>query len=183
MGFYAPKDLVVRVTGDPMALAPALRRIVHEAKPRQAISGLRLLDDVVTDQTALRRAQLVVLTAFAGISLLLAGVGIHGLLAFMVSLRVQEVGVRMALGAQRGAVLRMFVGQGLVLAGVGVAVAVPLAYAAAWSMSSLLFGVRPGDLIVYASAVLVAVATTLTGSLQPAIRAASVDPTLTIRGE
>jgi predicted permease len=183
MGFYAPKDLVVRATGDPLALAPALRRIVHEAKPQQAISGPRLLDDVVTEQTALRRAQLVVLTAFAGISLLLAGVGIHGLLAFMVSLRVQEVGVRMALGAQRGDVLRMFVGHGLVLAVVGVAVAVPLAYAAARSMTSLLFGVLPGDLFVYASAVLVALATTLTGSLQPAIRAASVDPTLTIRGE
>jgi putative ABC transport system permease protein len=183
LGFYAPKDLVVRATGDPLALAPALRRIVHEAKPQQAISGLRLLDDVVTDQTAVRRAQLVVLTAFAGISLLLAGVGIHGLLAFMVSLRVQEVGVRMALGAQRGDVLRMFVGQGLVLAVAGVALAVPLAYASARSMTSLLFGVLPGDVIVYATAILVAVATTLTGSLQPAIRAAGVDPTLTIRGE
>ncbi len=181
--FYAPKDLLVRSSGDPLTLAPALRTVIRSADPNQAVSDVKLLKDIVGEQTAPRRDQLVVLGAFAAIAFLLAAVGIHGLLSFTVSSRSQEIGVRVALGAARSRILGMFLRQALVLGFAGIAVAVPLAYAAARGMGALLFGVEPGDPLIYVSAALVAVAMTLAGSLRPAIRAAVIDPTVTIRTE
>jgi predicted permease len=183
---YAPKDLVVRVSGkagSAAGLAPALRRIVHEADPDQAVSEVRMLNDLVASQTGSRQAQLRVLGAFAGIALLLAAVGIHGLLSFAVSARVQEVGVRVALGALPRDILGMFLGQGLTLGLAGVLVATPLAYAAGRAMGTLMFGVEPGDFVVYAAAASIALGMVLAGSLRPAVRAARVDPATTIRME
>ena len=181
--FYAPKDLVIRAMGDPLTLAPALRRIIHQADPEQAISNVRLLEEVVSSQTASRRDQLRVLCAFAAIAFLLAAEGIHGLLSFAVSARTQEIGVRMALGAVRGDILGIFLRQGLALGALGVASAMPLAYAAARGMGALLFGVPPGDPPIYMAAAALALAMTIAGSLRPAIRAASVDAATTIRAE
>ncbi len=181
--YYAPKDLVVRASGDPLTLAPALRRVIRDADPDQAVSDLQLLKDIVGAQTAPRRDQLLVLGAFAVIAFLLAAVGIHGLLSFTVSSRTQEIGVRVALGAARSTILRMFLWQGLALGLAGVAVALPLAYLAARGMSALLFGVEPGDPTIYAASATVAIAMTLAGSLRPAARAAVIDPTQTIRTE
>ncbi|MGH9385306.1 MAG: ABC transporter permease, partial [Vicinamibacterales bacterium] len=181
--YYAPKDLVIRASADPLALAPSLRRVVRETDPDQAVSDVRLLNDIVGAQTAPRRDQLLVLATFATLAFLLAGVGIHGLLSFTVSARTQEIGVRVALGAARGAILRMFLRQGLVLGMAGVAIAVPLAYLAARGIASLLFGVEPGDPVIYASAAVVAITMTLAGSLRPAVRAAVIDPAITTRTE
>ena len=181
--WYAPKDLVIRAAGNPISLAPALRRIIHQADPEQDISDVRLLEDIVAGETASRRAQLRVLGAFAIIAFLLAAVGIHGLLSFAVSTRTQEVGVRIALGATRSDILGMFLCQGLVLGIAGVMLAAPLAYIAARGMTSLLFGVQPGDSLIYAAAALLALVMTLAGSLRPALRAAGVDPAITIRSE
>lgn len=183
LGFYAPKDLVVRASGDPAALAPVVRRIIHGVNPEQAISDVRLLEDLVASQAASRRAQLTVLATFAAIAFLLAAVGIYGLLSFTVTTRTQEVGIRLALGAARRDVLMMFVSQGVLLGAAGIVVAIPLAYAAARGMTSLLFGVQPGDPLIYAAAALLALLMTLTGSLRPALHAASVDPAITIRTE
>jgi len=183
MAFYAPKDLVIRVSGDPMALAPAVRQIIHAANPEQAVSDVQLLEEIVSSQTASRRAQLNVLSAFATVAFLLAVVGIHGLLSFAVSSRTPEIGVRIALGARRGEILGMFLRQGLALGVAGVAIAVPLAYLAAQALTSLLFGVQPGDPLVYAAAALLALAMTAASSLRPAFRAASIDPAITIRIE
>ena len=113
---------------------------------------MRLLEEVVASQTAPRWAQLRVLGAFAAIAFLLAAVGIHGVLSFAVSTRTQEVGVRMALGATRWNILLMFLRQGLVLGVGGVVIAMPLAYGAARGMTSLLFGVHPGDPSIYVAA-------------------------------
>jgi putative ABC transport system permease protein len=181
--FYAPKDLLVRSSGDPLTLAPALRTVIRSADPNQAVSDVKLLKDIVGEQTAPCRDQLVVLGAFAAIAFLLAGVGIHGLLSFTVSSRAQEIGVRVALGAARSRILGMFVRHGLLLGMAGVIVAIPLAYTAARGMGALLFGVEPGDPLTYVSAALVAVAMTLAGSLRPARRAAVIDPAVTIRTE
>jgi predicted permease len=181
--YYAPKDLLVRSTGDPTALAPALRRIVHDVDPSQAVSDVRTLEDIVALQTSPRRDQLFVLATFAAIAILLAAVGIHGLLSFTVSSRTQEVGVRVALGAARSGILRMFLRQGLALGIAGIVVALPLAYAAARGMRSLLFGVEPGDPLIYALAGSLALFMILAGSLRPAIRAATIDPAVTIRTE
>jgi predicted permease len=183
LSFYAPKDLVVRTSGSPIALAPALRRIVHAIDPEQSVSDVRTLEDIVTSQTASRRVQFSVLATFAAIALLLAAVGIYGLLSFAVSMRTREVGVRMALGAGRADVLTMFLRQGIVLGSAGIIIGAPLAYAAGRGMTSLLFGVTPGDPAIYGAAALLAMLMTLAGSVRPAFRAASVDPVITIQAE
>jgi predicted permease len=181
--YYAPKDLLIRASGDPLTLVPSLRRVIREADPDQAVSDVKLLSDIVGAQTAPRRDQLVVLSTFAAIAFLLAGIGIHGLLSFTVSSRTQEIGVRVALGAARSTILSMFLRQGLTLGFAGIAIAVPLAYFAARGMGALLFGVEPGDPAIYAFAALVALTMTLAGSVRPAVRAAVIDPTITTRVE
>jgi putative ABC transport system permease protein len=179
--YYWPKDLMIRTLGDPIALAPAVRQIIRDVDPQQAISDLRTLEDIVGGQMAPRRTQLGVLAAFAAMAFFLAAVGIYGLLSFEVASRTQEVGVRIALGAMPGNILGMFLQRGLLLGVAGVVVAVPLAYAAARGMSSLLFGVEPSDPFVYATAAALAAAMTLFGSLWPSLRAASIDPATSIR--
>jgi predicted permease len=181
--YYAPKDLAVRTTGDPMALVPSLRAIIKDVRPDQALSDIRPLEEIVASQTAPRREQLRVLGVFAAMAFLLAAVGIHGLLSFTVSSRAQEIGVRLALGAARGQVLGMFVRQGVWLGMAGIAVALPLAYLAARSMSALLFGVTPVDPVIYGAAILITMVMTVAGSLQPALRAAGIDPAVTMKNE
>jgi putative ABC transport system permease protein len=181
--FYTPKDLAVRVTGDPGALAPALRRIIHEADPEQPVTDIQLLSDVVDAQTAPRAVQLGVLGAFAAIAFLLAAIGIHGLLAFAVSTRTQEIGVRMALGATQSNILAMVIREGVVLAVIGISVGVAIAFAAAFQIRALLAGVPPADALTFAGAVALALLMTVAGSLLPALRAVRVDPTVAIRVE
>ncbi|MGI9074793.1 MAG: ABC transporter permease [Bryobacteraceae bacterium] len=181
--WYAPKDLVVRTTGDPTALVSSLRRIIRRADPRQPVSEVRTLTDIVEGETASRRVQLAVLGAFGAIAFLLAAVGIHGLLAFAVSSRTQEIGVRMALGAQRADIINMTVGEGFKLAVVGIIVGIALAYGAGRLLQSLLAGVKPWDLGTFTAAVVLSVMMTLAGSLLPAIRAVRVDPTTAMRAE
>jgi hypothetical protein len=147
--FFAPKDMVVRTSGNPTALAPAIRAIVHEVDPDQALSSVRTLDDILRSETESRRSQLNVLATFALIAFLLAAIGIYGLMSFTVSNRTQEVGVRLALGAQPRNILTMFLRRGLWLGIVGVVIGVPLAYLAARAMEAPLLGVKPGDPVIY----------------------------------
>src|SRR5262249_41939503 len=170
--YYWPKDLMIHTSGDPMALAPAVRKIIHEVYPNQAISGLQLLQEIIGKQTGARRAQLHTLAAFAAIAFLLAGVGMHGLLSFAVSLRTQEIGVRMALGARRLDIVGMFLRQAATLGVAGSVLAAPIGYAAAKGLTSQLFGVKPDDPAVYFAAALFVLTMTLTVSLRPALRAA-----------
>ena len=181
--FYAPRDLVVRASGDAMALAPVIRKIIHDADSEQPITNLQLFDDVIAQQTASRRDQLLVLGLFAAVAFLLAAVGIHGLLSYTVQSRTQEVGVRIALGAAPSLIVYMFLKQGVVLGVMGVVVAMPLAYAAGRAMSALLFGLSAADPSVYLIASAVAVTMTIVSSVMPAVRAASIDPAITIRSE
>lgn len=181
--FFAPKDLAVRTSGDPESLTPALRRIIHEVDPEQSVSDVRLLEDVVLSQTQSRRTQLHVVGAFTVIAFLLSAVGIYGLLSYAVLTRTQEVGIRLALGARPGNILGMFLRQGLVLGVAGLLIGLPLAYAVARAMGSLLFSVEPTDLPTYASASLLVLGMALLGSFGPAVRASRVDPAISIRAE
>ena len=181
--FYAPKDLAVRSSGDPLALAPAIRRIIHQADASQPVANMRTLGDIVELQTASRVVQVRVLGAFALIAFLLAATGIHGLLAFAVSSRTQEIGVRIALGARSQGILAMILRDGMVLAGTGILLGVGLAYGAGRLLQSLLAGVTPGDLETFAAAILLSALMTLAGSLLPALRAMRVDPVTAIRME
>jgi len=181
--WYAPKDLVVRSTGDPAALAPALRRIIRETDSEQPVSGVRTLSTIVDRETLTRRVQLGALGTFAAIAFLLAAIGIHGVLSSGVSNRTQEIGVRIALGAQRGNILRMILRDGAALAGVGVTLGSAGAFGAGQAMQSLLAGVQPGDAATFAAAIALCVAMTLIGSILPALRAVNVDAAAAIRNE
>jgi putative ABC transport system permease protein len=141
------------------------------------------MSDLVSDQVATRAVQVRVIGAFAVIAFFLAAVGIHGLLSFSVSQRRHEIGVRMALGAQRGTIVALIVRQGVLLALCGVIPGVALAYAAGRAMQSLLFGVEPGDAVTFAAAAVLCVLMTLAGTLLPVLRAVRVAPATVFRGE
>jgi putative ABC transport system permease protein len=160
-----------------------LRRIIHQADPGQPVSDVRLLSDIVEADTASRRVQLTVLGSFAAIAFLLAAVGIHSLLAFAVSSRTQEIGVRIALGARPSDIVYMTVGEGLKLAAIGIAAGGVLAYGAGRMLESLLAGAKPWDPQTFAAAAALVLAMTVAGSLVPAIRAVRVDPTTAMRAE
>jgi putative ABC transport system permease protein len=179
---YPPKDLVVRSTVPPTTLLPAIRRIVNSVDPQQPISNVRTMDELVSEETASRVAQLRVLTVLAAIALLIAAVGIHGLLSFSVSRRSQELGIRRALGAQSGAIAGMVLREGVALAAVGIAAGIGLGYLAGRSMQALLFGVQPSDPVTMLTAIAVCFTTVVIGCLRPALRAARVDPIAALRG-
>ena len=164
------------------ALTPAIRRIVREADPDLPLARIRTLRDVVDTQTAPRVTQLRVLQAFALLSLLLAGIGIHGLLSYTVSERRAEIGLRVALGAQQSSILRLVLGQGASLAAVGAILGIGLAYIAGEQMKALLAGVGPGDPATFIAAAGLAVFMTVGGSLLPALRALRVDAASVMKG-
>jgi ABC-type antimicrobial peptide transport system permease subunit len=181
--WYAPKDLVVRTSGDPLALLPAVRAIIQKADPQQPLSDVGTLTEMVENDTASRAAQVRVLGAFALTALLLGGIGIYGLLSFAVAQRTQEIGVRIALGAQRGDILSMIFHRSVRLAVAGIVPGVALAYASGRAMQALLAGIAPSDTATFATATGLAIAMTILGSLLPALRAVHVDPIRAMRVE
>ena len=180
---FDPKDLVIRHSGQVEALISTVRGIVRAADGDQPISDVRTMDAVLAGDTASRRAQLQVLGVLAGVAVLLAGLGIYGLLAYTVSLRSREIGVRLALGADPARVGRMVLADGMRLALIGLAPGVLGAYAAARGMSALLFGVAPGDPATFAIAAALALLMAFAGSLLPALRAVRVTPMSVLRAE
>jgi ABC-type antimicrobial peptide transport system permease subunit len=181
--WYAPKDLVVQSSASPAALLPAIRRIVHQADPEQPLSNVQTISEIIADETAARSLLVQVLGIFALVAFLLAGVGIHGLLSFAVSQRRQEIGVRIALGAQPGHIMRMVLGRSMLLAALGVAAGLVLAYASGRAMESLLAGVKPTDPATLIAATVMCLLMALAGSLAPTLRAMKVDPLSAIRIE
>ena len=122
-----------------------MRSIIQGLDPQQPITNLRPMTDIIDAQTASRTVQVRVLAGFAFVAFLLAAIGIHGVLSFAVSQRTPEIGVRIALGAQRADILRMVMRQGLLLVAAGLVPGLALAYAAGRSLESLLAGVAPAD--------------------------------------
>ena len=180
---YIPKDLVILATGTPLSLIPGIREIVKRADVEQPLSNVRLLADIVADETAPRMTQLRLLAALSVIALVIAGIGIHGVLMFAVSQRSQELGVRRALGAQAGGIVRMVLREGLALTLAGIAIGIPVAYGAARGMSAALSGVRPEDPPTMLMAALLCFGTALAGCVRPAARAARADPMWALRSE
>jgi putative ABC transport system permease protein len=183
IAFYAPQDLVIRASVPASTLIAPVRSIVGKVDPQQPISNVQLMTAVVDADTAPRVVQLRVLGAFAAAAFLLAAIGIHGLLAFTVSARSREIGVRIALGARSRDILMMVIGRSALLAGIGVTLGVAVAYAAGRSMQSLLAGVDPANVTVFAAAVVLSLIVTIAGSLMPAWRAIRVDPLAATRTE
>jgi putative ABC transport system permease protein len=182
---YIPRDLVVKtaVSAGPASVAPAVRAIIRRADPEQPVSDVFTLADIVEMDTASRTVQVRLLGAFAAIAFVLAGVGIHGLLAFAVSQRSREIGVRVALGAQRGDILAMLLKQSARLSMTGAVVGVALGYAAARWMQALLAGVTPADPLTFAATAALVVVMTVLGTLTPTLRALRVDPIDAMRAE
>ena len=180
---YTPKDLVVRSSTPPENLVPAMRAVIRQADPNEPVSDVRTLTSIIEMETASRGVQLCLVGAFAAIAFLLAGLGIHGVLSFAVSQRTAEIGVRVALGAQRRDILGMVLGRGVVLAAAGVLPGLALAYAAGFWMRSLLGAVTPNDTATFAAAAALCVVMTLAGSLLPTLRALRIDPVRAIRAE
>jgi len=181
--FYAPKDLAIRSTVDSAALLPSVREIIRRADPLVPISDVRTMTAIVEAETSSRSTQLRILGAFALIAILLAGIGIHGLLAFTVSNRLQEIGVRIALGAARADILRLVLGDGLRLAALGMLLGVIAAYFASVGMEALLAGISPADAPTFGATAALVGLMTIFGSLIPALRAVRVNPISVMRAD
>ncbi|HTP87206.1 MAG TPA: ABC transporter permease [Bryobacteraceae bacterium] len=180
---YVPKALVVRAAGDVTTLIPALSRLIYEADPEQPISYIETMNYILEERTASRALQARILGAFAALAFLLAAVGIHGLLAFTVSQRANEIGVRVALGATPAGIGRMILRQGTLLALAGIVPGLVLAFAVGRALESLLAGVKPGDPATFSAVALLCAVMTTAGSLIPALRAARTDPAVTLRAD
>ncbi|MBV9774208.1 MAG: FtsX-like permease family protein, partial [Gemmatimonadetes bacterium] len=174
---------VVRTSTDPEALARTLRATVAGVDAGVPVSRVRAMDEWIADSVARPRLAMALLAAFAALALLLGAVGIYGVIAYAVRQRTHEIGVRMALGAGVGDILRMVVRQGLSVSGVGVALGLLASFAATRALSGLLYGVAPTDALTFAAVPLVLGAVALLASWLPARRAARVDPMIALRGE
>jgi predicted permease len=179
--WYSPKDLVVRTDGDPLALVPSLRAIVQRVDASQSLSDIRTLEDVVYRETAPRVAQLRILGAFALIALLLAGVGLHGVLTWSVAARTVEIGIRVALGAQRFDIVSMIARRALMLTAIGIGAGIALAYGSGQVLQSMLAGIDPADTATILAASALILAMTMAVSIRPIVRAARVDPCAAVR--
>jgi putative ABC transport system permease protein len=181
--YFAPGYLAVRTAGDPMSAANAVREQVWAVDKDQPVTSVMPLETMLEDYLAPRELQSSLLGAFAGFALLLAALGIYAVLAFSVTQRTQEIGVRVALGAQQSDILRGILMQGMKLAGMGVAVGVAGALALSQLLASLLFGVGATDPWTLCGAVAALLAVAAAACFIPARRAMKVDPMVALRYE
>jgi len=181
--FFWPQHLVVRTHGDPLALVPALRRAIWDVDTGQPVSSVRTMSTILDEERSGRRTQLTLVGAFAGLALLLASVGLYGVLSYEVTQRTPEIGVRMALGAGRGDVIRSVLGRALLLTAAGTALGLAGALALTRLLASALYGVEPFDPTTFATVPVVVVAVALMATAVPARRAAGVDPLRALRAE
>jgi putative ABC transport system permease protein len=183
LSFAAPQDLAIRVTGDALNLVQAVRQAIWDVDPQQPIAQVRLLQEYLEEDLAPQRFQTALSGAFAGIGLLLASLGIYAVLFYAISQRRREIGVRMALGANRGAIVRLIAKQGMRPVTAGLIIGFIAAYSLAHLISGLLSGVEPHDPIAFGVATGVLLATALLACWAPARRAASVDPGRVLHSE
>ncbi len=181
--WFGPRDLVVRTSGDPMTLASAVRQVIRTIDPNQPVSNIGTMEDLLTRETGSRRLGMILLSAYAGLALLLASLGIYGVLSYLVVQQTPEIGVRLALGALPRDILGLVIKKGAVLVVSGVAIGGIAALALTRLMASLLFGVSAADPLVFLgiSALLTGVA--LAACFVPARRATKVDPMTALRYE
>jgi len=176
-------SVVIRSTKDLGAVAAAARAKVHEVDPDLPLYELQTMEDVVSASVAQPRFYMLLLGGFAAVALILAAIGIYGVIAYAVSQRRQEIGVRMALGASRDRVVRMVLGQGLVLAFAGAAAGLGAAFLATRGLRTLLYSVSASDPLTYTGVALTLVLVAAFASYLPARRAARTEPQLALRGE
>jgi putative ABC transport system permease protein len=181
--WMVPRDLTIRTAGDPLALVGAMKRVVASIDRDQPISDIKTMDQVLDEEVANRRVQTVLMGSFAALALILACVGIYGVLAYMVTQRTQEIGVRVALGADTSDIFAAVARQGMGLTAIGIAVGVAASLALSRLLESLLYSVKPTDPITYAAAAVVFAIVALLACYIPARRASKVDPLVALRYE
>ncbi|HEY2138810.1 MAG TPA: FtsX-like permease family protein, partial [Chthoniobacterales bacterium] len=172
--------LVIRTAGEPAAFATTLRREVQALDKDQPIYNVRTMDDVVINSLGTRRVSMQLFTVFAGAALLLAALGIYGVMAYSVTQRTHEIGIRMALGAQKSDVLGLVIRQGMTLTVIGVVIGVAGALALTRLIASLLFGVAATDPLTFIAIPLLLLFVALIACYLPARRAARLDPKIAL---
>ena len=173
---------VIRTTSpDPTTLVTAVRNAVRGIDPDQPIFGIKTMKQVMSETTAQRRLNTILLGTFAGLALVLAAVGIFGVMNYSVTQRTHEIGIRMALGAQRGDVLKLVVGQGMIMACIGVAVGLFGAYALTRLLATMLYGVSATDPVVFVAVAGLLALVAVFACYLPALRASRVMPTVALR--
>jgi putative ABC transport system permease protein len=180
---YPFMTVAIRTAGDAKAIVPAATAALHQIDSDVAAADVRTMNEVMDASVAQRRLTMLLLVVFAGMALLLAAVGIYGVINYTVTQRTQEIGIRMALGAQRGHVLTMVVGQALVLAAAGIAIGAVGAMLLTGLMRNLLFGVQPSDPVTFAAVAAVLGIVAATAASVPGFRATRVDPVIALRTE
>jgi putative ABC transport system permease protein len=181
--FFWPEDLVVRTDVEPASLAASVRKAVWDIDKDQPVSNIRTMEDILADSLARQRFSMLLLGVFAGVALLLAAVGIYGVMSYSVAQRTHEIGIRMALGAQTGAVLKLAVGYGLKLVIAGVLTGLVAAFVLTRLMSTLLFGITATDPATFVLISLLLISVAAIASYIPARRATKVDPLIALRYE
>ena len=176
-------SVVVRTDGDPLAVAGSFREMVRAIDPDLPIVWMRTMDDIASASVARPRFLMTLLGLFAGVALALGAIGVYGVISHGVAQRTNEIGIRMALGAESGAVAGMVVRQGLVLALIGVAVGLAAAFAATRLMAGFLFNVSPTDPWTFTAVVGIILGVVLVASYLPARGASRVDPLVALRSE
>jgi putative ABC transport system permease protein len=175
--------LVLRGAMEPSSLAPALRNAVREIDPALPVYDVMTMDERLSNSVASRRFNLLLLGGFATLALLLAGVGVYGVISYLVTQRTHEIGIRMALGAQSADVLRLFIKRGMAMVTLGVALGMIGAVALTRVMRSLLFDVSASDPLTFACVALLLSLVALAACYLPARRAARIDPLTSLRQE
>ena len=174
--FYTPRELVMRTSVDPLSVVAAATNEIHQVDPDQPVSNVRTLQQVVGEETSWRELGMTLLTIFAGLAMLLAMLGIYGVLAYFVTQHTQEIGVRMALGAQPRDILSLVIKRGMLLVTLGVVIGLGAALALTRLMTGLVFGVSAGDPLTYGVVALLLMLVATIACLVPAQRAMRVDP-------
>jgi putative ABC transport system permease protein len=180
---YGPESMVltVRTAVAPMTVLPAIKTSLRTLAPGVALGQARTMEDLVAASVAQPRFRTLLLAIFAGVSLLLASVGLYGVVAFSVNQRRTELGLRLALGAEPGEVMRLVLRQGMLPVAVGIAAGLGGAVLLARVMKSLLFGIEPGDPATFAVVAFILTGVALAACYLPARRATGVDPASTLR--
>jgi putative ABC transport system permease protein len=181
IGVFRGMKLMVRAQVPPASLVPGIRQEVRALDPALPVTGVQTLDEIVGASASSQRFNAALLGGFAGVALLLAAVGVGGVLAISVSRRTQEIGIRLALGADAMSVIRMVTRQGMTLVAAGLAIGLPLAFAAARLLRALLFETAPHDLVAFGGATLVLCVVALAACAAPALRASRVSPVTALR--
>ena len=180
---YPSMTLAVRTSTDATSISNAVIRLVREQDPALAVADVRTMEDVVSASVAQQRLTMLLLTIFAAAALLLAAVGIYGVIAYSVTQRTQEIGIRMALGARNGDVLRMVVGQAMALSAVGILIGGAGAFLLTRLMTKLLFNVTHGDPLTFVAVAALVGGVAAIASYVPGRRATRVDPVIALRAE